>query len=117
MEFVMRVAGLFLLSLCLGVAGGGCSSSLGRPNWANPGPVAYQQHQAQRFDPFPEDDLGPPIVGGRPREYDRPREPAPLLPNPAFGAIGGAAPPVQLPPTPGAYSPGPYPQTPYVAPR
>src|SRR5947209_10951684 len=109
----MRVAGLFLLGLCLGAAGSGCSSNLGRPNWADPGPVAYQQHQALRYDPFPQDDLGPPIVGGRPREYDRPREPSPLRPNPAFGTIGGAAPPVQLQPTPGPYSPETYSPSPY----
>ena len=113
----MLIAGILSLSLCLGVAAGGCSSSLGRPNWMNPGPVAYQQQQALRYDPFPEDDLGPPIVGGRPREYDRPREPAPLKVNPAFGPVSGVEPAVQLPPTPGAYSPGPYPQTPYGAPQ
>ncbi len=121
----MRAA-VFLTCLQAIVAVAGCSSSVARPNWLNPGEIGYQRQQALRYDPYPEDDLGPPIVGGRPREYDRPREPAPLKPNPLFGTPGGVAPPVQLQPTPGAYSPGaytpapaatgPYPQTPYATP-
>ena len=120
----MRHACCYLLIVVSGIAAGGCSSSVARPNWLNPGPVAYQRNQALRYDPYPEDSIGPAIVGGRPREYDQPREPAPLRPNPVNGPVGGAA-PVQLQPTPGPYSPapdapapaGPYPQTPYVAPQ
>lgn len=42
------------------------------PNWRRPGPAYYQQYQAVRHDPYPEDDLGPEIVGGRPRGYQKP---------------------------------------------
>jgi hypothetical protein len=119
----MRSAFMVVVGLCL-ASGSGCSSSLARPNWLNPGPVGYQQQVAERFDPYPEDDLGPPIVGGRPREYEIPRPPTPLKPSPAPTSWGAAG-PVQLAPTPGAYSPGVapsavapppvYPQTPYPA--
>lgn len=122
----MRAAAGFVVLVCCSIAASGCSSSVARPNWMNPGSVAYQQQQALRYDPFPLDDLGPPIAGGRPRDFDRPREPAPLKASPLYGTPGGAAPPVQLQPTPGAYSPGAYapppaatgsyPQTPYAAP-
>ena len=42
------------------------------PNWGNPGSAQYQQSQAQRFDPYPENEPGPQIVGARPMEYDKP---------------------------------------------
>ncbi|HEV3416310.1 MAG TPA: hypothetical protein VG056_05840 [Pirellulales bacterium] len=119
----MRHSSILIVALTLGVAAAGCSSSVARPNWFGPQPPqAYQQNQAQRYDPYPDDSLGPAVLGGRPRDFDRPREVAPLRPNPAFAPIGGAAPPVQLQPTPGPYSPppyapAPYPQTPYVAPQ
>jgi hypothetical protein len=38
----------------------------------DPGPLAYQRYNAQRYDPFPEPDTAPEIVGARGREYDRP---------------------------------------------
>lgn len=63
------------LALCavMVLAASGCSSqTIARPNWLNPGPAAYQQGRAHRFDPYPENDTGPAIAGGRPMEYDRP---------------------------------------------
>ena len=50
----------------------GCAGVSG-PNWFNPGPSHVQQARAGRFDPYPEDDLGPAMVGVRPREYQEPR--------------------------------------------
>ncbi|MCR4412087.1 MAG: membrane or secreted protein [Thermoguttaceae bacterium] len=50
----------------------GCASLRG-PNWLHPGPAAYQQKQAERFDPYPDPDIGPEVVGSRPREYQKPR--------------------------------------------
>jgi hypothetical protein len=118
----MRLGSFALAGAMSVLAASGCSSSVGRPNWLNPGPVAYQQNQALRYDPYPDDSLGPAVLGGRPREYDRPRPPAPLIVHPGVNAMGGAAPPAGIPPTPGPYSPGPvtpapiYPQTPYTSP-
>jgi hypothetical protein len=39
------------------------------PNVVNPGSESYQQARARVFEPYPENEPGPPIVGGRPREY------------------------------------------------
>jgi len=57
-------------------AGTGCRN-MGMPRLFHPGPAAYQQAEAQRFDPYPELESGPPIDGARPREFDKP------LPEPA----------------------------------
>jgi hypothetical protein len=63
---------LRLVALAAVIAAGtfGCQ---GAPStYVRPGPVEYQQARAQRFDPYPENDTGPPIVGGRPREFENP---------------------------------------------
>ena len=49
----------------------GCAS-VSRPSWLNPGPAPVQQSRAQQFDPYPENEPGPQIVGARPREYEKP---------------------------------------------
>lgn len=49
----------------------GCAS-VDRPNWLHPGPSPVQQSRAERFDPYPENESGPQIVGARPREYEKP---------------------------------------------
>lgn len=36
------------------------------------GSVDVQKNRAVTFDPFPLNDIGPPIVGGRPREFANP---------------------------------------------
>jgi hypothetical protein len=45
---------------------------LPKTNWTHPGPASYQQQKAVRFDPYPETDIGPPVVGGRPLGYTQP---------------------------------------------
>ena len=50
-----------------------CSGCLALPNLEHPGSVDYQQARAQRFEPYPDNDLGPPVAGARPREYQDPR--------------------------------------------
>jgi hypothetical protein len=49
----------------------GCQG-LAMPSLDNPGTIAEQESRAIRFDPFVENDIGPPIVGGRPRDYEKP---------------------------------------------
>ena len=49
--------------------GCGCFSSI---NWRHPGTAPYQRQKAVRFDPYPENDIGPPVVGGRPLGYTQP---------------------------------------------
>ena len=42
------------------------------PSWNNPGTMAQQQQRATVFDPYADNNAGPEIVGGRPREYQKP---------------------------------------------
>jgi len=45
-------------------------------SWYNT-PPAYQEAQIQRFDPYPDNEIGPSMVGVRPRDFDAPiTEPA-----------------------------------------
>jgi hypothetical protein len=60
------VACLTLATVCLA----GCRS-VEPPTLAPRGDVATQRFEAQRFDPLPETNVGPEIVGARGREYDR----------------------------------------------
>ena len=41
----------------------------GKPRWGFPGTVGRQQHRAVAHDPYPDNQAGPEVVGGRPREY------------------------------------------------
>ena len=50
-----------------------CGGCLAMPNLAHPGTEEYQQTRAQIFEPYPDVDVGPPVAGGRPREYQDPR--------------------------------------------
>ena len=59
---------LSLLGLSiLAAAAAGCAGVKG-PNWFHPGSTAYQQSQAQRFDPLPANNIAPEVVGTRPRD-------------------------------------------------
>jgi hypothetical protein len=64
-----------LIVLALGGIGG-CTPEVHQykrfPNFLNPGPAAYQRAEAIQHDPYPLDDVGPEVVGGRPREYQIP---------------------------------------------
>jgi hypothetical protein len=47
-------------------------SGIQGPNWNNPGTIAQQQERAIVFDPFANNEIGPEVVGGRPRDFQRP---------------------------------------------
>jgi len=61
----------WLLAAVLIPAVVGCGG-FGRPRSAGPGPASYQRTLAEQFDPYPENEPGPPIVGARPRDYQKP---------------------------------------------
>ncbi len=67
----MGMARLLAAGLLSLVAAGGCVHTEG-PNWCHPGGARAQQTRALRYDPYPENDVGPSMVGVRPREYDKP---------------------------------------------
>lgn len=62
---------LLLASILALSASVGCSSVDG-PRWFGPGTAGQQRAEAARFDPYPENDTGPAVVGGRPRDYQNP---------------------------------------------
>ena len=62
----------FLCAVLLCGTSFGCRS-LGKPDVFNPGPADYQINRAKNFDPFPDPDIGPEIVGGRPLGFMEPR--------------------------------------------
>lgn len=96
----------------------GCAPEMAslRQSIAHPGPAAYQRAQAIQHDPYPLNDVGPEVVGGRPREYQIPVnevERARLAAPRPVGLPGAPAPTVVIAPAPGAapaYSgaPAPY---------
>ena len=47
-----------------------------RVNIGMPGTMDVQQRRAIRLDPYPNPDIAPEIVGGRPRDYDADRSEA-----------------------------------------
>lgn len=71
----------------------GCNYGL---NLGPPGTIGMQRERAVIHDPFPSPDLGPEIVGGRPREFDLPLSQAKGLQVNPFARRsnrGGFAPP------------------------
>lgn len=67
-SYVRRVAFLLASIHCAG-----CYSPYIRtPNLAHPGTAAEQRADAERFDPYPDPELGPPVLGGRPPGFTRP---------------------------------------------
>src|SRR5690606_29831006 len=58
----------WVVASCL-AAVAGCQSA---PGLLNPGPAEYQQHVSNQFDPYPSVEDGPPVVGGRPIDYQQP---------------------------------------------
>src|SRR3972149_4902031 len=49
----------------------GCAT-VRMPELSPPGTAGYQRANALQFDPYPLDDVAPPVAGARPKEYDRP---------------------------------------------
>jgi len=79
-----RFAGLLLTAVvAFGLAGCG---HVRWPRLVGPGPIAVQRYEALEYDPYPENDLGPPVVGVRPPGYEEP------MPEPARSRFGKAVP-------------------------
>ncbi len=49
-----------------------CSATVRKPQLQHPGPAGYQRNNAMQFDPYPLNDMGPEIVGGRPIDFQKP---------------------------------------------
>jgi hypothetical protein len=70
---------MLLAGGCAVIFATGCAGS--RYNFFQPGTVQQQQLRATVHDPYPDQDAGPEIVGGRPRDYSQP------LPEPVRNRI------------------------------
>lgn len=67
--------GWWMLAL-VAAANLGCANGrfmgLSWPQWRNPGTVDSQRNDASLHDPYPDPNAGPEVVGGRPREFQKP---------------------------------------------
>ncbi len=61
----------WICSLLAAPAIGVCGCQLPPPLFGPRGPMGYQQREASVFDPYADNDLGPEVVGGRPRDYQK----------------------------------------------
>lgn len=57
------------------VAGAGCGPHMRMPRWFDPGNTATQRYEAIYHDPYLLPDVGPEVVGARPRAYQAPVPP------------------------------------------
>ncbi|MDG1874099.1 MAG: hypothetical protein P8J27_09315 [Mariniblastus sp.] len=62
----------FVLSLSLIIGVCVCTGCNHRPNWGPQGSIGMQRNRSVVHDPYPSNDLGPPIMGVRPQGYERP---------------------------------------------
>jgi hypothetical protein len=58
-------------AICAALMLCGCRGTI-MPRFESPGTAGTQRANALQYDPYPLDDVAPPVAGGRPREYDRP---------------------------------------------
>jgi hypothetical protein len=56
---------------CAALALTGCPT-VRMPELYHPGSAGTQRYNALQWDPYPLDDVAPPVAGGRPPEYERP---------------------------------------------
>ena len=55
---------------CVSLVLSGCNQ--GRPRLIDDRPLAVQRQQIQQFDPYPDNDIAPEVVGGRPPGFQQP---------------------------------------------
>lgn len=62
-KIAATIVSLFLIIVC------GCQTG---PYFGPQGTIGMQRNRNVLHDPFPSDDLGPPIVSGRPKGFEQP---------------------------------------------
>jgi len=77
MRINLKTLGAFTLLVASALAFPGCKGSqLGEKRWSGgqygQGDLARQKSRAVYFDPYPLNDIGPEVVGGRPRGFQNP---------------------------------------------
>lgn len=71
---------LLMIALAGALSAGGCASGGGWSFWT-PGTIQQQRIRATVHDPYPDPDMAPEVIGGRPRDYQQP------LPEPVRNRI------------------------------
>jgi hypothetical protein len=71
-HFLQRAPGRSPVALLLPLSFAFLSGCYLTPNLGPPGTIGMQRSRAVLNDPFPNNDIAPPIVGGRPLGFDRP---------------------------------------------
>jgi len=74
-KFRSCLNGLVIFALAFLITGCGTA----RLDLGPPGTIGMQREKAVIHDPYPSNDLGPPIVGGRPAGFDLPLSPTKSL--------------------------------------
>jgi len=74
MAIKIKLLVLFGFGIC--IVSTGCNY---RPNFGPQGTIGMQRNRAMVHDPYPSNDLGPAIMGGRPIGYQRPSAETTLL--------------------------------------
>jgi hypothetical protein len=82
---------LLSLAACLLLGIGGCRGY--RSPFEVPGTLQQQRLNASVHDPYADDDAGPEVVGGRPRDYQKPWSEADRSRSSLTGAWGRPAAP------------------------
>jgi hypothetical protein len=67
-----------------------CSSAVRKPQLLHPGPASFQRYNATQFDPYPQNDMGPEMVGARPPDYTLPPDEVKRSRQFLSGAAGSA---------------------------
>ena len=81
-------------SVALLLVAAGCGQAVRSPRWNDPGNAASQRYDAIVHDPYPSEDVGPEVVGGRPRGFQAP------VPQVRDGRLFTPEPTVVAPPPP-----------------
>jgi hypothetical protein len=65
-------SGVLVLGMIVGCQNQKGEQTVGTPSLAHPRSAELQQKRALRYDPYPATNVGPEMVGVRPREYQNP---------------------------------------------
>ncbi len=83
----IKLPGILLVAAALLAGISGCHL---RPDLATPGTMDAQRVRSMQHDPYPSNELGPPVMGVRPRDFDLPRSEVTQLQSNPSARQGGA---------------------------
>jgi hypothetical protein len=98
------------------IVSGGCTGLMRPYDYFNPGDARHQRSIAIAHDPYPLDDVGPEIVGGRPPGFEKslPEIERARLFNPPRQPLRALFAPAPIAPVPQPIAPSPWPAPPPV---